>query len=116
MSNVSSGSFLTVEQAFRAQWPHLTQNDARIGNHDRVGNAAIREGAMGLRPRATRHVPVLIVGGGPIGLTGSVLLSQFGVEHLLVNRRPATSDHPRARFTADAEVTETQLRDLTMAI
>lgn len=53
---------------------------------------------MGLRPRATRHVPVLIVGGGPIGLTGSNLLSQFDVEHLLVNRRPATSDHPRARF------------------
>ena len=45
-----------------------------------------------------RHVPVLIVEGGPIGLTGSNLLSRHGVEHLLVNRQPATSDHPRARF------------------
>ena len=47
---------------------------------------------------AARHVPVLIVGGGPIGLTASNLLSHYGVEHLLVNRRPGTSDHPRARF------------------
>lgn len=53
---------------------------------------------MALRPMATRHVPALIVGGGPIGLTGSNLLSRHGVEHLLVNRRPATSHHPRARF------------------
>ena len=44
------------------------------------------------------HVPVLIVGGGPIGLSASVLLSRFGVGNLLVNQRPTTSVHPRARF------------------
>lgn len=44
------------------------------------------------------HVSVLIVGGGPIGLTASVLLSRFGIDSLLVNRRPTTSTHPRARF------------------
>jgi len=51
------------------------------------------------------HVPVLIVGGGPIGLTGSVLLSHFGIESLLVNTRPTTSTHPRARFI-DVRTTE----------
>ncbi|MGI9616310.1 MAG: FAD-dependent monooxygenase [Acidimicrobiales bacterium] len=44
------------------------------------------------------HVPVLVVGGGPIGLTASVLLSHLGIASLLVNRRPTTSTHPRARF------------------
>lgn len=42
------------------------------------------------------HVPVLIVGGGPTGLTLSVLLSRFGVDSLLVERAATTSDHPQA--------------------
>ena len=41
-------------------------------------------------------VPVLIVGGGGAGLTASMLLSQLGVESLLVNARPSTSDLPKA--------------------
>jgi len=44
------------------------------------------------------HVPVLIVGGGPVGLTASLLLSHFGIESMLVNHRSTTSTHPRARF------------------
>ena len=43
------------------------------------------------------EVPVLIVGGGPVGLCTSLLLSRFGVPSLLVERHPATSIHPRAR-------------------
>ena len=43
-----------------------------------------------------RDVPVLIVGGGGAGLTASMLLSQLGVESLLVNARPSTSDLPKA--------------------
>ncbi len=43
-----------------------------------------------------RDVPVLIVGGGGAGLTASILLSQLGVESLLVNARPTTSDLPKA--------------------
>ena len=43
-----------------------------------------------------RNVPVLIVGGGGAGLTASILLSQLGVESLLVNARPTTSDLPKA--------------------
>jgi 2,4-dichlorophenol 6-monooxygenase len=41
-------------------------------------------------------VPVLIVGGGGAGLTCSMLLSQLGVESLLVNALPTTSTLPKA--------------------
>ncbi|MGW1409686.1 FAD-dependent monooxygenase [Streptomyces sp. NPDC002403] len=41
--------------------------------------------------------PVLIVGGGPVGLTLSNLLSRYGVDHLLVEARPDVSRHPKAR-------------------
>ena len=40
--------------------------------------------------------PVLIVGGGPTGLTLSALLSRFGIESVLVEEDPGTSDHPQA--------------------
>src|ERR1035438_7952374 len=43
------------------------------------------------------EVPVLIVGGGPAGLTASLLLSRHGVESLLVDRRATGSPLPRAR-------------------
>lgn len=43
------------------------------------------------------QVPVLIVGGGPVGLTASLLLSRHGVRSLLVERHPGTSVHPKAR-------------------
>ncbi|MCX4849276.1 FAD-dependent monooxygenase [Streptomyces sp. NBC_00893] len=42
-------------------------------------------------------VSVLLVGGGPVGLTMSALLSGHGVDHLLVEARPTTSGHPKAR-------------------
>jgi 2,4-dichlorophenol 6-monooxygenase len=42
------------------------------------------------------EVPVLIVGGGGAGLTASMLLSQLGVEALLVSALPATSILPKA--------------------
>ncbi|MFE3150080.1 FAD-dependent monooxygenase [Streptomyces sp. NPDC059218] len=42
-------------------------------------------------------VSVLLVGGGPVGLTMSALLSGHGVDHLLVEARPRTSGHPKAR-------------------
>ena len=40
---------------------------------------------------------MLIAGGGPVGLTASILLSRFGVPSLLVERHPGTSIHPKAR-------------------
>jgi putative polyketide hydroxylase len=42
-------------------------------------------------------VPVLIVGGGPVGLTASIYLSHFGVPSLLVERHPGTAILPKAR-------------------
>lgn len=42
-------------------------------------------------------VPVLIVGGGPVGLTASLLLSRFGIESLLVERHSGTAILPKAR-------------------
>jgi 2-polyprenyl-6-methoxyphenol hydroxylase-like FAD-dependent oxidoreductase len=43
------------------------------------------------------EVPVLIVGGGPVGLTASLMLSRFGIKSLLVERHPGTAIHPKAR-------------------
>ncbi len=43
------------------------------------------------------ETPVLIVGGGPVGLTASILLSRFGIRSLLVERHPGTAILPKAR-------------------
>ena len=45
----------------------------------------------------TLEVPVLIVGGGPVGLSASILLSRFGIRSLLVERHPGITEHPKAR-------------------
>jgi putative polyketide hydroxylase len=42
------------------------------------------------------EIPVLIVGGGPVGLACALVLARFGVRSLLVERHPATSMHPKA--------------------
>lgn len=42
-------------------------------------------------------VPVLIVGGGSVGLAAALFLSHLGVRSTVVERRPTTSKHPRAR-------------------
>lgn len=44
------------------------------------------------------EVPVLIVGGGGCGLTTSILLSDLGVEHLLVERHESTAILPKAHY------------------
>ena len=44
------------------------------------------------------EVPVLIVGGGGCGLTTSILLSDLGVDHLLVERHGGTSNLPKAHY------------------
>jgi 2-polyprenyl-6-methoxyphenol hydroxylase-like FAD-dependent oxidoreductase len=42
-------------------------------------------------------IPVLISGGGPVGLMASLLLSQHGVKSLMVERHPGTALTPKAR-------------------
>jgi putative polyketide hydroxylase len=42
-------------------------------------------------------IPVLISGGGPVGLTASLLLSRLGVRSLLVERHQGTALTPKAR-------------------
>ena len=44
------------------------------------------------------NVPVCIVGSGPIGLAGALLLSRFGIDTLLIERRGEVNTHPRSRF------------------
>ena len=44
------------------------------------------------------EVPVLIVGGGSCGLTSSLLLSDFGIDHLLIERHASTSILPKAHY------------------
>ena len=51
---------------------------------------------MSVPPDPPTRVPVAVVGGGPVGLTTSVLLSRLGVRHVLLERHPGTSIHPKA--------------------
>ena len=44
------------------------------------------------------NVPVCIIGCGPIGLAGALLLSRFGIDTLLIERRGEVNSHPRSRF------------------
>jgi putative polyketide hydroxylase len=43
------------------------------------------------------HVPVLIIGGGIVGLSASLFLSHYGINSLVIERHSGTSIHPRAR-------------------
>ncbi|MCW5745791.1 MAG: FAD-dependent monooxygenase [Alphaproteobacteria bacterium] len=44
---------------------------------------------------ATPDTDVVIVGGGPVGLSAAVMLGELGVRALLFERNPGTSTHPR---------------------
>ncbi|MDT5220041.1 MAG: 3-(3-hydroxy-phenyl)propionate hydroxylase, partial [Mycobacterium sp.] len=45
---------------------------------------------------AIRHVPVVIVGAGPTGITAATLLAQYGIESLILERWPGVYRQPRA--------------------
>lgn len=43
------------------------------------------------------HKPVIIVGGGPVGLSAALELARFNVASVVVERHDSTSRHPKAR-------------------
>jgi 2-polyprenyl-6-methoxyphenol hydroxylase-like FAD-dependent oxidoreductase len=45
------------------------------------------------------ETPVLVVGGGPVGLTLALTLAQQGVAAILVERNPSTTTHPKMDIT-----------------
>lgn len=47
---------------------------------------------------STRETDVLIVGGGPVGLTASILLADLGIRSLVVERRDGSSKLPKAHY------------------
>ena len=48
---------------------------------------------------APEQVPVLIAGGGPVGLTLALTLGRHGVAAILVERNPSTTTHPKMDIT-----------------
>jgi 2-polyprenyl-6-methoxyphenol hydroxylase-like FAD-dependent oxidoreductase len=51
------------------------------------------------RRRGPDRLPVLIAGGGPVGLTLALTLARHGVAAMLVERNPSTTTHPKMDIT-----------------
>ncbi|GBG39207.1 bifunctional 3-(3-hydroxy-phenyl)propionate/3-hydroxycinnamic acid hydroxylase MhpA [Mycobacterium montefiorense] len=45
---------------------------------------------------AIRHIPVVVVGAGPTGITAATLLAQYGVDSVVLDRWPGVYAQPRA--------------------
>ena len=45
------------------------------------------------------QIPVLIAGGGPVGMTLALNLARYGIRSMLVERNPATTRHPKMDLT-----------------
>src|SRR6201996_6498669 len=54
---------------------------------------------MGQTQSSAEQIPVLIAGGGPVGLTLALTLAQHGVAAILVERNPSTTTHPKMDIT-----------------
>jgi 2-polyprenyl-6-methoxyphenol hydroxylase-like FAD-dependent oxidoreductase len=52
---------------------------------------------MGVAADTTRRTSVFIVGGGPVGLAMGLLLDRFGIDAVIVEKAPTTTDHPKSR-------------------
>ena len=46
-----------------------------------------------------KEVPVLIAGGGPVGMTLAKTLASFGIQCMLVEKNPSTTRHPKMDIT-----------------
>jgi flavin-dependent dehydrogenase len=45
-----------------------------------------------------KRFPVAIIGGGPVGVLLSRLLSDYGIENAIVDRRTEPTNHPQAHY------------------
>jgi 2-polyprenyl-6-methoxyphenol hydroxylase-like FAD-dependent oxidoreductase len=45
-----------------------------------------------------KHFKVVVIGGGPVGSLLSKLLSQYGVQHCLIEKRFEPTKHPQAHY------------------
>ena len=52
---------------------------------------------MGMSSETSRRTSVMIVGGGPVGLAMGLLLDRFGIDAIIVEKSPTTTDHPKSR-------------------
>jgi 2-polyprenyl-6-methoxyphenol hydroxylase-like FAD-dependent oxidoreductase len=54
---------------------------------------------VGPASSSVEEVPVLVAGGGPVGLTLALTLARQGVAAILVERNPSTTTHPKMDIT-----------------
>jgi putative polyketide hydroxylase len=47
--------------------------------------------------KIVKNIPVLIVGGGPVGLSMALCLARQNIPSLLIEKHPGRAPHPRAR-------------------
>jgi len=63
-----------------------------------MGNDASEGEDFGARSAGYRiKTDVLVVGGGPVGMTCSALLAQMGIKSIVIDRKDAVSYYPKAR-------------------
>lgn len=58
-------------------------------------------------------IPVLIAGGGPVGMTLALNLARYGIRSLLVERNPTTTRHPKMDLTNGRSMELYKRLDLT---
>jgi 2-polyprenyl-6-methoxyphenol hydroxylase-like FAD-dependent oxidoreductase len=56
-----------------------------------------KETLMSTSAETLRRTSIMIVGGGPVGLAMGLLLDRFGIDAVIVEKSPTTTDHPKSR-------------------